>query len=258
MIRLGPAGNIDADIFKSLERIKEMGLNVQEVEFVRQVWMKNEVAVKAGELAKKLGIELSVHASYYINLSSEDKQKIEDSKKRILLACERAHLMDARYVVFHAGYYGKRTKEEVYEIIKKQLIDLQNTLKENKWTNVVLAPETTGKASQFGNIDELIRLNKETGCGFCVDFAHLYARNIGKINYKDVFDKLKPFKHIHAHFSGIEYSDKGERRHLVMDKKFFEPLAKEILERKTDITIISESPITYEDSLKMKEVLEEL
>jgi deoxyribonuclease-4 len=85
----------------------------------------------------------------------------------------------------------------------------------------------------------------------------LHARN-GSINYLSVFDQLSGLRHIHSHFSGIEFTEKGERRHLIMERTDFLPLAREILKRKVDITVICESPITWKDSLKMKEILEEL
>lgn len=256
MIRLGPAGSPVKSTLDGLGYIKKIGLNAMEVEFTYGVRMKNELAKKIGELAEKLDISLSVHAPYYINLASSEKQKLEASKKRILDSCERAHYLKANHVVFHAGFYGKISDKECYEIIKKEIIEMQDIIKENKW-KTKLAPETTGKKSQFGSLNEILRLRDEIKCSICVDFAHLHARN-GSINYAFIFDQLAKLKHIHSHFSGIEFSDKGERRHLIMGRADFLPLAKEILKRKKDITIISESPVTWEDSLKMREILQEL
>lgn len=256
MILLGPAGSPEKSSLEGVSRVKELDLDAMEVEFVRGVRMRNELAKQIGELAKKLNIKLSVHAPYYINLCSEEKEKRTASKKRILDSAERAHYLGASHVVFHPGYYGKYSKEEVYDIIKKSIIDMNKIIKKNKW-KTKLAPETTGKKSQFGSLDELMRLRKETGCSICVDFAHLLARN-GSINYKEIFGKLKGIKHIHSHFSGINYSEKGEINHEIMKEKDIEPLLREILKRKIKITIISESPITWQDSLKMKNVLKRL
>ena len=256
MIRLGPAGSPMKSTLDGLGYIKKIGLNAMEVEFTYGVRMRNELAKKIGELAEKLDISLSVHAPYYINLASSDKQKLEASKKRILDSCERAHYLKASHVVFHAGFYGRLSDKECYKIIKKEIIEMQDIIKENKW-KTGLAPETTGKKSQFGSLTELLKLKDEIKCSICVDFAHLHARN-GSINYALIFDQLSSLKHIHSHFSGIEFSDKGERRHLIMEKADFLPLAKEILKRKIDITIICESPVTWEDSLKMKEIIEKL
>ncbi len=256
MIYLGPAG-VGGETLQGLQNIKDSGLNAVEIEFVRQVYMTNEAAKQAGSLIKKLKLKTSIHAPYFINLASDEKAKIQASMDRILNSCERGHYLGADYIVFHPGYYGKNTKEQTYEIIKNAILDLQKKIKENKW-NIQLAPETTGKLNVFGNLDETLSLVKETKCHFTIDFAHLKARQQGKINYEEIFDKIKPFKHIHAHFSGIEWTDKGERKHLLTTKEDLLPLLKEIIKRKVDITIINESPDPLGDALKTKQLLEAL
>ncbi len=251
-VKFGPAGTG----MSSLEGVKllgEKGINAAEIEFTYGVKMSAETAVKVGEAAKKYGVSLSVHAPYYINLASEEKAKIEASKKRIIDSCERAHQMGARYVVFHAAFYGKRTKEETYLLVKEAVVELQAKIKKSRW-DVELAPETTGKASQFGDLDELLMLRKETGCSLTVDFAHLKARNSGKIDYKEVFARLKQLQHIHSHFSGIEFTEKGERRHILTSKEDFIPLLSEIKRSNADITVINESPDPLGDTILCKKL----
>lgn len=251
-ILLGPAGTAGLGYEGGLKRCKELKLECMEVEFTYGVRMSNAEAKKVGQLAKKLGIKLSVHGPYYINLASKEKAKLVASKKRILQSCERAHHMHAPLVVFHAGFYQSRDREEVYQIIKKNLADLQKEIKKKKWA-VKLAPETTGKASQFGDIDELLRLRKELKTELCIDFAHIYARNVGKIDYDELFKKLKGIPHLHCHFSGITYTPKGERAHIPLKKEFFTPLAKAIKKYKPkSMTIINESPDIFGDAVKMK------
>ena len=257
MINLGTAGTSGLGYEEGLNKVKELGLNSLECEFTYGVKMPNADAKKIGELAKKLSISLSVHAPYYINLASKEKAKIRASKQRILQSCERAHYLGASPVVFHAGFYQGMDKAEVYQIIKESIIDLLKEIKKNSW-NTALAPETTGKGSQFGDIDELLRLRKETGCDICVDFAHLKARNNGKIDYDEVFTKLKPLKHIHSHFSGIEWTPKGERRHLITEAKDIKELLNYCLKYQADITIINESPDPFGDCVKSKKILERL
>lgn len=261
MIRLGPAGNIEQDTISSLIKIKQIGLQAQEIEFVRQVYMKNELAKEVGKKAQELDLKLSIHAPYFINLASEEKDKVIASKKRILDSCERGNYLKATHVVFHPAYFGKRTKEKTFEIVKNEIIDMMYTIKNNSW-NIKLAPETTGKHSAFGSLDETIKLVKETKCDICIDPAHLYARNNGTLNFKEMLDKLEvlKLKHLHFHFSGIKYSFKGEVSHLTLAEggPNFEPFALELIKRKIDATIISESPITWEDSLNMKRILEKL
>jgi len=269
-ILLGPAGIPLAakgeGIIGGIRKVKELGLKAMEVEFTHGVQMKNELAKNIGEVSRETGVKLSVHAPYFVNLASVEPEKIKASKQRILQSCERAHYMHASPVVFHPGYYGKYTPQETYEIIKDNILDIIDKIKEKGWS-VKIAPETTGKKSQFGSLDELVMMLKEMGTKhsiLCVDFAHLWARNGGKVDYEEVMKKIRSLKmdYIHSHFSQIEYTDKGERRHLTFDDTVENPpveeVAKRILEAKTDIKIISESPVLEVDSLKMKKIFEKL
>ena len=254
MIRIGSAGTDGLGYDKAFEILLENGLSALEVEFTYGVRMSNEKARGIGELAREKGIRLSVHGPYYINLSSLEQEKIEASKKRIIDSCERAHHLGASPVVFHAGFYQKRDQEEVYELIKTQIKELMQIISEKGW-NVKLAPETTGKKTQFGSLQELLRLSEETGCSICVDFAHLLARE-GHVDYDDVLRKLKA--PIHSHFSGIEYTEKGEKRHLLLEEKDIKALFQKLIDYKMDITVINESPEPIDDAIKMGKVLKRL
>ncbi len=254
-IKIGTAGNIDNGVLKSLIKLKKLGLDGQEVEFVRGVKMGNSLAKQVGELRKKLGLQLSVHAPYYINLCSDEKEKIKASMKRILQSCEKMYYIGGGNVVFHGAYYKERDKKEIYESVKDRILDMQEIIKSEGFNKVKLAPETTGKASQFGDLDELLQLMKETKCGICVDFAHLLARNIGKIDYDSVMKKIKHLKHVHCHFSGIEFGPKGERRHLITKEKDIKELVKYLKKYKIDCMIINESPDPLGDTMKTKKIL---
>ncbi len=255
MIKIGPAGSGGLGNLKGIRKAARMKLDCMEVEFTYGVRMSVEDARQAGALAKAKGISLSVHAPYYINLASDEKEKIEASKKRILDSCHRAHTLGAQNVVFHAGFYQTKTAGQTYALVKKAIVEIQDKIAKNQW-KVKLCAETTGKPSQFGSVDELLKLMKETGCGICVDFAHLYAREQGNVNYATILKKLP--KKFHAHFSGIEYGPKGERQHLKTTKKFFEPLARELIKQKVDVTLINESPQPYKDAAMMKRVVSAL
>ena len=255
MIKVGPAGSSGLGNLKGVGRVAEMGLDCMEVEFTYGVRMDPKSAKEVGALAREKGVLLSVHAPYYINLASEEKEKLAASKKRLLDSCQRAHAMGARNVTFHAGFYQTRTVEQTYERIKKAMVGLQKQIARRKW-QVKLCPEVTGKPSQFGSLEELLRLKKETGCGITVDFSHLYARHQGDIDYGRILKKLP--KKFHAHFSGIEYGPKGEKKHIRTTQKFFEPLARALVKHNPDITIISESPKPVEDAVMMKQVIQNL
>lgn len=263
-----PVGCKERSTLDGIEYVREIKLEAMEIEFVRGVKMSLDVAKQCGKLAKKLGIRLSVHAPYFINLCSLEKEKIEASKKRILDSVERAHLMHADVVVFHPGYYGKLDEKESYEKVKQACEDLIDTMKGKGWKNVRLGLETTGKVSQFGTLNENIEIAREVkGCVPVIDWAHIYARNAGKIDFTEIFSKISTLKlkHLHTHFSGMEFRSIGvtgkgnERRHLnIKDgaKPDYEPLVKEILKRKIDITLISESPNLEGDALYMKKMFE--
>ena len=269
-IRLGPAGIPlsckNCNTLEGVKKVAELGLSAMEVEFVRGVNLSREKARELGRIAEELNVELSVHAPYYINLASEDEEKVNASVKRILDSLDRAELMGAGIVVVHAGYYGK-DKEKAGEMIERKCAEIAEVIEKNSW-KVKLGLETMGKQSQWGTLEEIARVCKRLrACAPVIDFAHIYARNGGEINYPEILDTVKKLRvgHVHSHFSGMEFTKTlaggNEKRHLPIKKARgpdFEALAREILRRKVSITIISESPILERDSLLMKEILEKL
>jgi len=268
-IYLGPGGNCitakESSTLGSFERLKELNLNAQEIEFVRSIYLSPKAAEEVGRLAKNYGILLSVHAPYFINLLSDKKETVEASIKRILESLDRAERMEAKFVVVHAAYYGKFSKEEAFKKMKEITLKIIEEMEKMGIKKTKLAYETMAKESQFADLDELLRLMKEVKSKLltvCVDFAHLYCLGNGKVDYSTILDRLKDFKHIHSHFSNVKYNldtKKFVDVHIPIDSHPpFEPLAKEILKRDFDITIISESPKLELDSLKMKETFEKL
>ena len=155
MIKIGVGGIGNG--LDTLPLFVSKGIMAAEVAFVRQVYMNNQAAKRIGALAKDLKFSLSVHAPYYINLNSDDDKKVKASMFRILQSCERAYHLGAKNVVFHAGYFGKMSKEETYENIKSRILELKARAK--KW-KVNLCPETMGKINVFGSYDEIMALVK--------------------------------------------------------------------------------------------------
>ena len=255
-IKFGPAGlGPVKEAVENLRDFKKLGLEACEIGFTYGVYIKvKKDAEEIGKEAERLGIKLSIHAPYWINLNSKEKEKIEASKKRILKSCEVGDWLGAYRIVFHPGYYGGMEKDESYENIKQAILEMQEIRKKNKW-GPELAPETIGKVNVFGSVDEILQLTKDTGCSFCIDFAHILARE-KKVDYKAILNKFKGCKKLHIHFSGIEYSEKGEKRHKKTEKKE----AKELLEalkkysKNKEIVIINESPYMVEDCVMMKKM----
>ena len=241
-IRFGPAGiGAVKDVDSTFSSYHRLGISAAEVPFTYSVYIKSEKEGKiVGEAARKNGIRLSVHAPYFVNLNSMERKKVEDSKKRILDSCRAASWMGAEVVVFHCGFYGKMDRETCYQNIKKEILGLLEEVKKNKW-EVKLAPETMGKVNVFGSVDEILRLVKETGCSFCLDFAHLTARSQGKMSYGEMYEYVEKFSSLHCHFSGIAFSEKGERHHTLTDKRELKELISALPKNK-EIVIINESP----------------
>ena len=215
-IFLGPAGtplSSKGGTLDAISDVKSLGLKAMEVQFVRGIKMKSDLAKNIGEESKKQKIKLSVHAPYYINLASDDSEKIEASKRRITKSAELADKMGASPVVFHPAYYGKRTEDETFDMVLQACKEM---VKESP-KGVILGLETGGKKSSFGTVDEIVRICKKVkGCMPVIDFSHIYARQVGKIDYSEILDSLKllKLKHLHSHFSNIEFTEKGEREHL--------------------------------------------
>jgi deoxyribonuclease IV len=252
-IKIGPSGfGSVKDAEEILEGFSKRGFGDCEVDFTYQVYMNKEQAEKIGKIARDKKISLSIHASYFVNLNSEEKPKVHATMQRILKCCEIGHHLGAKSIVFHPGYYGKsKDKEEAFQKIKSRILEMMETVKENKW-DVKLCPETMGKINVFGSVEEISRLVKETGCSFCIDFAHILARD-KKVDY-DKIKKLFPQKEWHCHFSGIEYGEKGERNHIDVKKEQWKELF-DNLPKDKDITIVCESPHNVEDCAEGLKVL---
>ncbi len=258
VIKFGPAGLGGVkDAVGNLEKFHDAGLKACEIAFTYGVYIKDKDAGEIRKAAEKYGVELSIHAHYWINLNSAEEEKVEKSKKRILDCCRIGHLLGVKQIVFHPGYYGKKSQEETYYKIKNEILELQEEIKKNKW-DVKLAPETTGKVNVFGSVDEILQLVKETGCGFTVDFAHLLARSNGKMEYKDMVEKFKDFKELHCHFSGIVYGEKGEKHHKVTPSADLKELIGYLKKSGKKVVIINESPEPFEDSVRGLKILEEV
>lgn len=256
-ILFGPAGLGGVkEAVANLKHFSELGIRACEIAFTYGPYIKtDEDAEIIRKAAERYGIKLSIHAHYWINLNSEDPKKVEMSKKRIISCCKIGEKLGAYQVVFHPGYYGKLGKEETYENIKEAVLDIQKEIKNNKW-NIRISAETTGKVNVFGSIDETLKLCKETGIDFTLDFAHLLARSNGKMSYKEMVDKFREFKKLHCHFSGIVYGEKGEKHHIVTPEKDLKELISLLKNTGQEIVIINESPEPLKDSVRGLSVYE--
>ena len=253
-----------------LTRIKELGLGAMELEFVQGVRMGEALAKEVNAKRQELGLTLTVHAPYFINLNAHEPEKVEASKKRIYDSCRIGALCGAINVTFHAGFYLGDPAEQTYKTIKNNIQEIISRLKKDN-IDVRLTPELTGKASQFGSLEELIHLAQDLPqIGFCIDFSHLHARSGGKYNsYKEWMDVLKQIEkelgktflqNLHIHTSGIKYSAKGEREHLNLPESDmnYQGLLKALKEFNVGGVLICESPNLETDALMMKSYYESI
>lgn len=272
-MRFGPAGIplcTTGGVFEGVEDTARLGLSAFEVEFVRGVSMGEDYAERVREHAKKLDISLSAHCPYWINCAAKEKSKILTTERNILQTARIAKILGARIIVFHPGFYMGRGSRETGAIIKNTLVGILDRVRQEKIAGVLLGLETSGKQTQFGTLAENLEIASELGQAAVIDFAHIHARGNGalktKEDYKKIFDEVEKvmgapeLKKIHAHFSEIEYSEKGERWHLELGTRNsppFKPLAELIAENGYDGTIICESPMLEQDALRMKKMLEQ-
>ncbi|ASJ08495.1 hypothetical protein A3L11_04310 [Thermococcus siculi] len=250
--------------------VRNLGLDAMELEFVRGVNLKTELAKKIKYVAKKNDVLLTAHAPYYINLNAKEKEKVEASKKRIIQSAERLYEAGGWSVVFHAGYYLKQPPESVYQRILNELKDIQRELMD-RGIKVWVRPELTGKPTQFGDLKEIVKLSEELEMVLpTIDFAHAHARHTGKCNTAEEWREMLSFMedrlgrealdNMHIHMSGINYGPKGEKNHLPLQESDmnWEDLLKVLKEFRVKGVVISESPNIEEDALLMKKKYEEI
>jgi len=252
-----------------IRRVAELGLDCMELEFVQEVYLDEAAAHLVAEAALSYGVKLSVHAPYYLNFNAHETKKLKASQGYLLKAARIASLCNAHSVVFHTGFYLGDPAENAYQTIYKHLAEVVDRLKEEN-IRLLLRPEVSGKPSQFGSLDEILRL-----CAWlewtapCIDFAHWHARSGSFNSYAEFSAVLQQIKdrlgdaalqNVHLHISGIEYGAKGERRHLALeqsDLKYIE-LLKALKDYAVSGTVICESPIQEEDTLRLKEAYDTL
>ncbi len=276
--RFGPAGI--PSWFKELKAptselpyfLKEERLDALEYEAVRwgqRPGIRKEQAEKLGANAERYDVWLTVHGSYYINLLGNSE--ILNASKRRLIACgTAAKWMKAHTVVFHLGYYSQKQSH------KKDLQDCINVLKEISETmqsmgmKTNLGPETSGKLVQLGSLEEILTICENVEqTQPVIDWAHLHARYRGSLmttyDFQQVIEKIENrlgttvARNLHSHFSSVEYTFRGERRHHpLMTEGYgpkFEPLAEAIASLSLKPVIISESPLPDEDAKKMRDIV---
>ncbi|MBQ3180560.1 MAG: TIM barrel protein [Firmicutes bacterium] len=266
----GAGGNSDnfyAEGHKSsldaCEYLARLGLTAYEYECTHGVRLSDAFCAALGHSARQLGIALSVHAPYYINLSSEDDTVRQKSLTHITKALRAADKMGAERVVFHPGTLGRQSREAALERAAAMLEEIVSEVRrEGLLDNVYLCPETMGKKNLLGTLPEVLRLCEvDARVRPTIDFAHIHALTGGGLRGRQDFVRIldaidaalgeEALQRLHVHFSPIEYTAAGEKKHRTLcDKEYgpdFELLAGLIAENGWQPTIICESAGTQDE-----------
>ena len=273
-VRFGPAGNSNSFKGKTVDiadYVAEMGLNAYEYQCGRGVRVNTAAVTELGIRAKNADIALSLHAPYYISLSSLEEEKRLASVGYILQSAEAARLMGATRIIVHSGSCSKISRSDALELAKDTLKKSLAALDEKGFGDITVCPETMGKVNQLGNLEEVMELCLiDERLIPCIDFGHLNARDLGAFktlaDYAKVFDTMENklgadrMKRFHSHFSKIEYSAGGEKKHLTFEDTVFgpdfEPVAELTLKKGAHPTFICESDGTQaEDAAAMRKML---
>jgi deoxyribonuclease-4 len=250
-----------------MERLRELGLDCLEIEFVRGVKMGREAAALVAQKAQEQEITLTTHAPYFINFNARELEKIEASQQRLLQTARIASICGARSVVFHTAFYLGEPPDKVYIKVKEHLQEVVMQLKRESNT-VLIRPEVMGKESQFGSLDEVLALSSEIDMvAPCLDFAHWHART-GRFNsypeFTYILDKIEEklgrqaLDDMHIHISGIAYGKHSEIKHLVLaesDLQYVE-LLRNLKDRGVSGVVICESPNLEGDALLLQKTYE--
>lgn len=253
------AGGKGYDIgFKILD---EMDLDGLELEFVRGVRISDKSRV-AVENSKKV---ITAHAPFYVNLNAREEDKVEASVQRIIETAEVANELGGYSITYHAAYYLGMEAELVFKQVVEQTRKIVDALAKTN-NKIWIRPETTGKATQWGDLAEIVKLSKEFEQVLpCVDFSHLHARYNGIVNTYDEFAQIfetignelgqVALDNFHAHVAGIEYGAKGEKKHLNLEESDFnyKDLLKAFKAFDVKGAVVCESPNIEDDAKLLKE-----
>lgn len=253
-------------------RLRELGLGVYEMEFVHGVRIRPETCEEVRAARAETGVRVTAHGPYYVNLCSLEEEKVEASRKRVLDTARALAACGGDGACFHPGFYQKRDPKKVYDFICRQIGELADVLAE-EGCPVRLDPETTGKGSQFGSLEEIAGMGEALGSrnvGLTMDFAHLHARSAGANNtYEEFGAQLELLRNrmgaaaladMHIHLSGIAYSDKGEAHHLELDESDmnYPDLFRALIDFGAEGRVVCESPALEYDALVMQKAYRKL
>jgi deoxyribonuclease-4 len=260
-----PGGSVGAIL-----RIRELGLSALELGWVNAVRISEQSCQVIQAASQAQDVRISVHAPYFINMNADDEEWPK-SRRRLMDAAHFGNLAGATDIVFHPGSYFGHPADMVLPKVVQRLGDCMVELRA-AGNSVILRPETMGKSAMLGSLEDTLRMAQEVpGVEPCLDFAHLHARpGNGSMNthqewrqvlttYANILGQ-EALHRLHIHLSGIEYSPKGERKHLPLAEADLDlkVLFRALHEFGCQGRILCESPEMEEDALKMQVIYSEI
>lgn len=280
--RFGPAGNGDGfaamgykKTEQTVEYLVKMGLNAFEYQCGRGVRVNESTMAKLAAAGRENGIRFSLHAPYYISLSSTEEEKRLNSVDYILQSARAVKMLGGDRIIVHSGSCSKISREQALVFAKESMSRAIAALDENGLGDVHICPEVMGKINQLGTLDEVMELCLlDERMLPCVDFGHLNARTFGSLKESGDFERVldtienklgaERMRGFHIHFSKIEYTENGgEKKHLTFADEIYgpdyEPLLELLVKKQSCPTVICESAGTQaEDAKAMRDCYENM
>ena len=154
-VKFGPAGQAGNYPGRSSVEypgwLASQGLDAFEYQCGKGVNVGEETAWAVGVAAREHGIQLSLHAPYFINLANPDPVSLKKTTNYVLAACQVADWMGAVRVTVHTGALMKRTRREALDIALISLREVIRACDGEGYGHITLCPETLGadRASRF-------------------------------------------------------------------------------------------------------------
>jgi len=236
MVRFGVAGYPPAfhksvykrDRIKILNWLDDLGLDALELQMTYGPRTKKETCLEYSNVSSELGISLSVHASYFIVLTSDDPGKLDNSRETLKKTFELSNYLGSKKIILHPGSLYKIDSNIILERLIKNLSSVMNDIGKS---DIGLFLETAGKVGQLGSVNEILEICKNIQGVFpCIDFGHVHARTLGSLDTEDSVTSilnqiekagyLKNPNEVHFHYTPIDYGSRGEIVHKAIDDKY--------------------------------------
>src|SRR3990172_7720098 len=265
-----PMSTEPRDTLNGVKQVRKLGLDAMEFEFVQNVHVNETLAPVIKKTAEELNVVLTCHGQYYVNLAAIEPAKLQASIGRMLSAARRVNECGGYSITWHMGYYLGRPKDKVHEIVTRGVKEVVKKLQDED-VKIWIRPETTGKETQWGDLQETIKLSQEVEQVLpCVDFGHLHARYNGTNNTLEEFRNIlsqiekglgrEALDNMHIQCCGINYGPKGEKNHLNFEESDmnWRDMLKAWKEFKIKGVVITESPNIEGDALMLQRAFSKL